>query len=164
MDGHAKNREVLGILPTKEALDACLAALMEEGFDHSDISLLSSHESLDIAKEDAFSGGEGTAIRALDMPMTYAFPLATAGLIAIVGGPLTAILGGIMAAGMAGMATKDYIEALTSHPKPGEFARALEAGELVVWIYVDNTEEEEKALRILGDSGARNIHAAARKD
>ena len=164
MTDQKKRHEIVGLLASKDRLDACMKALLDAGFDHSDISLLSSHETPDVAQGDRVKDMEETATTALDIPMTYAFPLATAGLIAVVGGPITAILGGIIATGMVGMAAKDYIEALVSHPKPGEFARALEAGGVILWVYAENPEQETLAASILEKAGATNIHASLRKD
>jgi len=157
-------REIVGLFSEKAAFDACVKALLDAGFDHSDISLLSSHEALDATYGEKVEGLPETAKTALDVELTYAFPLATAGLVAIVGGPVTALLGGIVAAGVAGMAVKDYIEALVVHPKPGDFARALEAGGVILWVYAASPEREETARKLLEEAGAANIHTAQRKD
>lgn len=164
MTQDTQKREVVGLLAGKADLDACIKALESAGFDHSDISILSSHESPDLAANTPGDTVEDTSVAALDEPLRYAFPLTTAGLIAVVGGPISAVLGGIIAAGVAGMAAKDYIDALISHPKPGEFARALEAGGVILWIYAATGNLEAKAVEILSAHGATNIHTSVRKD
>lgn len=154
--------ELVALFETRAQFDAAVAALRGGGFDRQDLSVLSSHQSLDAADTDAPPGDD--ALTALLGELKYAFPLTTAGLIAIVGGPLTASIAALVAAGLGGLAVKDYLDEITAHPRPEEFARALEAGGIILWVRLreGDAEAEATARRILGAVGGRNIHLVRR--
>ncbi len=154
-------REVVALFSTRAGFDRAVSALLEAGFDRSDLSVLASHASLEASgrvpgkpRDDALTGLVGE--------LKYAFPLTTAGLIAIVGGPIEAAFAALVAAGLGGVAIKDYLDELTSHPKPDEFSRALEAGGVILWVRIGNAEEEVRAGAILEHEGGGNVHLSTR--
>jgi hypothetical protein len=136
-------------------------ALLAAGFDRADLSILASHASLDAANPKGKPRDE--ALTGLVGELKYAFPLTTAGLIAIVGGPIEAALAALVAAGVGGAAIKDYLDELTSHPKPDEFTRALEAGGVILWVHVDTPEQEAQAASLLEREGGDNVHVTVRE-
>ncbi|HEY0835765.1 MAG TPA: hypothetical protein VGE72_17815 [Azospirillum sp.] len=154
--------EVVAVFETRDAFDRAVSDLLAQGFARTDLSVLASHASLDAAdahppapRDDALTGLVGE--------LKYAFPLTTAGLIAIVGGPITAPLAALVAAGIGGAAIKEYLDELTSHPEPDEFANALEAGGVILWVRVDDAAAEAKAAAILERNGGRTVHLAVRE-
>lgn len=154
-------REVVALFDTRAAFDRAVAGLLDAGFARDDISVLASHTTLDAADTAAPPSDE--ALTGLVGELKYAFPLATAGLIAIVGGPLTAVVAAAVAAGVGGLAIKDYLDEVTSHPDTGAFARALEEGGVVLWVRAATGAEEERATAILAATGGRNVHTAERE-
>ncbi|WP_029010795.1 hypothetical protein [Azospirillum halopraeferens] len=154
-------REVVALFERRDAFDRAVEALLADGFAREDLSVLSSHTSLDAA-DPSPPGDE--AMLGLVGEMKYAFPLTTAGLIALVGGPITAPLAALVAAGIGGVAIKDYLDKLTSHPEPDEFARALEAGGVILWVRVADLDAERRAGAILERADGRNVHLAEREE
>jgi hypothetical protein len=152
--------EVVAVFETRDAFDRAVAGLLAEGFARDDISVLASHTSLDAARP---ATPRDEALTGLVGELKYAFPLTTAGLIAIVGGPITAPLAALVAAGIGGAAIKEYLDELTSHPEPDAFANALEAGGVILWVRVADAAAEARAGAILERCGGRNVHLAVRE-
>ncbi len=155
-------REVVALFTTRADFDRAVAALLESGFERSDLSVLASHTSLEAADPKAVKPRD-EALTGLVGELKYAFPLTTAGLIAIVGGPIEAALAALVAAGLGGVAIKDYLDELTSHPKTDEFTRALEAGGVILWVSVGDANSELRASALLEREGGGNVHLATRE-
>lgn len=155
-------REVVALYDSRADFDRAVEALTTAGFVRDDLSVLATHTSLDAADPPAPPRDE--ALLGLVGELKYAFPLTTAGLIAIVGGPIAAPLAALVAAGLGGVAIKDYLDELTSHPEPDEFARALEAGGIILWVRVADTAAEQRAGAILEREGGRNVHLSVREE
>ncbi|WP_298380836.1 hypothetical protein [Azospirillum sp.] len=155
-------REVVALFTNRADFDQAVAALLGDGFDRSDLSILASHTSLEAADPKAAKPRD-EALTGLVGELKYAFPLTTAGLIAIVGGPIEAAVAALVAAGLGGVAIKDYLDELTSHPKPDEFSRALEAGGVILWVAVTDDERELRATALLEREGGQNVHLSARE-
>lgn len=153
-------REVVGLFHTRAAFDRAVAALLDAGFAREDLSVLASHTSLEAAA--APPRPRDDALTALVGELTYAFPLTTAGLLAIVGGPITAPLAALVAAGVGGAAIKDYLDELTSHADTDAFARALDAGGVILWVRATDEAAETSAAAALEDAGGENVHLAIR--
>jgi hypothetical protein len=88
--------------------------------------------------------------------------LVTAGLIALAAGPVGAIIAGIIAAGVGGAALKELMDDLTARPHSAEFARALAAGAILLWVDADTDGREIKAKDVLVACGGANVHTNER--
>nr|WP_295829888.1 hypothetical protein [uncultured Azospirillum sp.] len=157
----AEVREVVALFSTRAGFDRAVEALLAAGYDRADLSVLASHTSLEAA--DPKYRPRDEALTGLVGELKYAFPLTTAGLIAIVGGPIEAALAALVAAGVGGAAIKDYLDELTSHPKPDEFTRALEAGGVILWVRIDTPDQKAQATALLEREGGANVHVSVRE-
>lgn len=155
--------EVVGLFENRHTFDCAVEALLTGGFSRTAISVLASHTSL-AASEPPPTVPQDDALAALVGELSFAFPLETAGLLTVVGGPITGLMAGLMAAGLGSMAIKDYLDELTSHPDTDAFARALEEGGLIVWVQVDDEAGEMRAADILTAEGAVNVHLSRREE
>ncbi len=81
-------REVVGIIARRQDFDTAIAALTAAGFEHADLSVLASHDSIDAAEGPRASWKE--ALTGLLGELRYQDPLMSAGFIAIAAAPLTA--------------------------------------------------------------------------
>ena len=157
----AEIREVVGVVADRDRLEGAIEALVEAGFRHSDLSILSSHDSIEAAEP------PGKSIREILLPfldeMRYEAPLVAAGLIALAGGPAAALIGGLVAAGVGGMAVKEILGSIVTMPHTDNFARALDAGSLILWVAVEDVPEEARARAILTRFGAENVHLRTSK-
>lgn len=160
--GPSEIREVVGLFDSRESFDRAVAALLAGGFAREDLSVLASHTSLEAAEHHP-PRARDDAMTALVGELNYAFPLTTAGLLAFVGGPITAAVAAVVAAGIGGIAIKDYLDELTSHPDTDEFGRALEAGGVILWVRVADEAAETRAAAVLEAEGGANVHLATRE-
>lgn len=153
--------EVVGLFENRHAFDCAVEALLTASFPRTAISVLASHTSLEASAPNP-AAPQDDALTALVGELTYAFPLESAGLLTVVGGPITGTIGALMAAGIGSMALKEYLDEVTSHPDTDAFAKALEEGGLVIWVQVADEAEEAKAGDILTAEGAVNVHLSRR--
>ena len=150
--------ELVGLFDTKDGFDAALRALRDAGFERTDLSVLSSHESIDVAGKDGRSWSD--VLTALVGETKYEVPLVASGAIALFGGAATAAAAIAVGAGVGAVALREFIEEVTSTPHTEDFARAVDAGSVILWVRIDPDHDgaEDKARAILEKNGATNIH------
>lgn len=152
--------EVVARFESSEAFKAALEALLAAGFERSDLSLLDTHESIDAA------GEEGTAwqdtLAGLVGEVNYVGPLTAAGLIAIAAGPVGAMIAATVAAGITGLALREVLEQAQATPHTEAFARALQHGALLLWVYAPDEARQTRAKAILSTNGGKDVHIHSR--
>ncbi|MCK5296972.1 MAG: hypothetical protein KAJ75_08790 [Alphaproteobacteria bacterium] len=148
-------REAVGVFSDKQKLENAIKALQEAGFEHSDLSILSSHETIDSLNPESETQN---FLMSLFARTKYEMPLVASGLIAMTAGPTGAVIAALVAAGVGGIAVKRILDEITSTPDSDDFVRALEAGSLILWIAVKDLLKEGKAKKLLEKHGATNIH------
>ncbi|EME71731.1 hypothetical protein H261_02326 [Paramagnetospirillum caucaseum] len=153
-------REVVGTFADRAHFEAAVSALLAEGFGRDKLSVLTSHDSLDAAE-----GPEGAKARkwrdglvAMMGELKYEGPLVAAGLIALAAGPVGAVIAGLVAAGVGGVAIKEVLDEVAAIPDSDGFVRALAAGSVILWVSTDTPEEETRVRALLADAGGANIH------
>ncbi|CAA7627525.1 hypothetical protein [Magnetospirillum sp. SS-4] len=149
-------REVVGTFADRGHFEAAVSALMQSGFDRSRLSVLSSHDSLDVAGDKAEKWRD--ALVATVGEMKYEGPLVAAGLIALAAGPVGAVIAGLVAAGVGGVALKGVLDEVAAIPDSDDFVRALAAGSVILWVSVETASEEERIKTLLESNGGTNIH------
>ena len=78
----------------------------------------------------------------------YIGPLTVAGIIVLSGGPVAAGIAALVGAGLGGAALKEILDRYTtSHTE--EFAAALTAGAVLLWVRCTSGEQERRALALL---------------
>ena len=152
----AEAREVVGLFAERASFEAAIRALSEAGFERSDLSLLSSHESLEAAGEPGKPWQD--VLRALVGELKFEAPLVASGAIFLAGGPVAATVAALIGAATGVIAAKEVIEGVTSTPHTEDFARSLAAGSVILWVRVDSPKREEDATKVLIESGAGNVH------
>ena len=158
----AATREVVGTFADREHFQAAIAALLKAGFARTDLSVLSSHESIDTATA---QGGKSwmDALVALVGETKYEGPLVAAGLIALAAGPVGAAIAGLVAAGVGGVAVKELLDEVSALPDSEHVAKELAGGGVVLWVSISDAAAEERAKVILQGAGAQNLHVFERK-
>jgi len=154
-------REAVALFSSREALQSAIDALIGAGFKRSDLSILSSHESIEASEKP--ENRLGDLRNALGSDLRYLGPLAAAGFIMLAAGPMAAVLAAVIAAGIGGMAVKELLDETTSAPHTEDFARALEAGAVIIWVRPANEEGESRAISILEEQGGSNVHMNERR-
>ncbi|CAA7616352.1 hypothetical protein [Magnetospirillum sp. UT-4] len=156
-----ETREVVATFADREHFQQAVDQLLKAGFTRSDLSVLSSHDSLDAAGREGRSWKD--SLVALVGEVKYEGPLVAAGLIALAAGPVGAALAGLVAAGVGGVAIKELLDELAAIPDSESFARALAAGSVILWVLAEDQLKEDKARAVLEAAGGANIHVFERK-
>ena len=138
--------------------------LFAVGFEPSDISVLAAHASLEAAG--ALAGYKKEVHpwlpAGLADEMKYLGPLTIAGIIVLSGGPIAAGLAALVGAGLGGAALKEILDRYTAGQHSEDFAAALQAGAVLLWVRCEDAERELSATRILDEAGGRNVHIHGR--
>lgn len=158
----APTREVVGTFADREHFQSAVDSLFKAGFARTDLSVLSSHESIDTATAQPGKSWKD-ALVALVGETKYEGPLVAAGLIALAAGPVGAVIAGLVAAGVGGVAAKELLDEVAALPDSEQFAKALAAGSVVLWVSVGDGAAEARAKAILHEAGAQNLHVFERK-
>lgn len=155
-DTTSRPREVAGLFAARDTFQSAIDDLLGAGFARTDLSVLSSHESIDAA------GAPGTpwreALTALVGEIKYEVPLVASGAVALIGGPVATLLAGVVGAATAGVAAKELLDQVTATPHTDDFARALAAGGVILWVRVAGDDAERRASAILKAAGGGNVH------
>jgi len=150
-------REVVGVFKTRSAFEAAVEDLTRAGFESGDLSVLTSHESLAAAGEEGETWRD--ALTNVVGDIRYEGPLVASGLIVLAGGPMAAALAGVVGAAVGGLALKELFEEVSAKPHTDDFARAVEAGAIVLWVRAGDDARETAASDVLIAAGAENVHA-----
>lgn len=161
MNATPPTREAVGLIANRELFEKTTEALLAAGFQRSHMSVLSSRESLDAAGEPGQPWRD--VLVALLGEIKYEWPLVASGALVLAGGPVAATMGAIIGAATAGVVTKEVLDEVTSAPHTEDFAHALEAGGVILWIHTEGREREALALAILNENDAGNVHIHERK-
>ncbi len=148
--------EAVGLFADRGSFETAIRALIDAGFDRTDLSVLSSHESIDAAGQPGQPWQD--IVTALAGEFKFEAPLVASGAIFLVGGPVAATVAGLIAAAGVGIAAKEVIEGVTSSPHTEDFARSLDAGSVILWVRADDSAKQQRALTILTESGGQNVH------
>lgn len=160
--GQAAAPEVVGRFADRPSFRSAVEDLRAAGFEHSDLSVLDSRESLAASE----SAGEAwrEAMAGLIGEVKYIGPLTAAGLIMVTSGPVGVAVTGLMAAGITGYALRELLEDIKATPHTEEFARALEQGAVLLWVRADTEERQRVARDVLTRHGAKDVHLHRRED
>ncbi|MGB0749491.1 MAG: hypothetical protein ACPGO3_12175 [Magnetospiraceae bacterium] len=148
--------EIVGLVDTRERFDDAVKALTAAGFQRTDLSVLTSRDSIDVAGKPGNSWRD--AMTAVVGDIKYEGPLVASGAVFLIGGPFAAAVAAVVGAAVGGMAIGEVLEEVTSAPDTAEFARAVEAGSIILWVRTPDPEAQERAIAALTTSGATNIH------
>ena len=151
-------REAVASFADREHFRRAVSDLLANGFDQTDLSVLASHQPLTAADEDP---GALTAA-GLSEEIKYIGPLTVAGIILLSGGPIAVTMAALIGAGLGGAALKEIFDDYTAPPHRNEFAAALEAGAVLLWVRCADPDLETRALRILEEAGGRHVHIHGR--
>jgi len=152
--------EVVGVLSSRDDFEAAVKALLDAGIEQSDLSVLSSHESLAVAGKPAKPWKE--ALTALVGEIKYEGPMVASGAILLAGGATAAMIAGIIGAAVGGVALKEVLEEVAAQPHTEAFARSLDAGSVIIWVRIDDDAAEARAISILQHCNAANVHVRGR--
>ncbi len=156
MNTESINREVVGVFSSLASLESAIAALIADGGPQSALSLLSSHDSLAVAGKPAPAWRD--ALTALVGEIKYEGPLVASGLILLAGGATAGLIAGVIGAAVGGVALKEVLDEAVASPHTDDFARAVAAGSIILWVSLDAEHGADEAIATLERFGATNVH------
>lgn len=156
MNPNSPVNEVVGILESRESFEEAVCALRKIGFARTDLSVLSSHESIEAAGKPAKPLKD--VMTALVGEIRFEGSMVASGGIFLAGGPIGEIIGAVVGATVGGVALKEVLDEVTATPHTEDFARAADAGSIILWVRALDKGKQEKAQRMLTDLGAGNVH------
>jgi hypothetical protein len=164
----AKNRSVLGIYGSRNAVESAVVSLKEAGFPNSDVSLLLPENlgSRDIASTKATKAPEGATAGATSGAViggTLGW-LVGIGALAIPGlgpfiaaGPIMATLAGLGVGGAVGGFTGTLIGLGIPEYEAKRYEGRLQKGGILLSVHCDSSEEIDRAKVILQRTGAEDV-------
>jgi hypothetical protein len=158
-------REAVASFATREQFRDAVKQLLAAGFAPADLSVLASHDLLEVAGNVAgYPGAPGEYLFAgLTDEVNFLGPLTVAGIVLLSGGPIAAALAALVGAGLGGAAIKELLDRYTANRHSAAFAAALGAGAVLLWVRVADPALEAVATRILTEAGGRTTHIHTRK-
>jgi hypothetical protein len=158
-------REAVASFTTRDQFRDAVGKLLAAGFAPADLSVLASHDSLEVAGNVAgYPGAPGQFLLAgLTDEVVFIAPLTIAGFALVSGGPVAAAIAAITTAGLSGVAFKELLDRYSANRHSAAFATALEAGAVLLWARCVDPALEAVAARILAGTSGRNVHIHARK-
>jgi len=149
-------REAVGLFADRSGFEDAVQHLRQAGFAAIDLSVLDSHESLEAAAEPGQPWRD--ALTALVGEIKYEGPLVASGFILLAGGPTAALIASLIGAATAGIAAKEVLDEVSATPHTENFANALVAGGVILWVVCHDAQAEAKAEAVLKQFGAGNVH------
>jgi len=170
-------REAVGVFHSADDLQAAIDELLTSGFDRADLSLLAGQEAVDrklgppyrkVAElEDdrrvpraAYVSVEslGDAKGGLIGGLGYVGAVTAAGAIVASGGTIAGAILGAAVAGWAGGMVGSALARWVGHRQAVRLQEQLDHGGLLLWVQVRDAEHEARAVRILNDHAAADVH------
>jgi hypothetical protein len=157
-------RELVAQFKDAESFAAAVEALLAAGFDRTDLSMLGTHDSLEVAGELAgYHRDPGGSMRAGYAGQTSLLgSIALAGVLLATAGPIGAAAAAIAAAAAGVLALRPFLGQLTESAHAEGFARAIENGHVLLWVRTRNAGEVERAGAVLTGAGGINLTRLAR--
>lgn len=157
-------REAVASFADEEHFRRAVNDLINAGFEPTDLSVLAAHELLDIAGGIAGYPKEkhSWVPAALADEMKWLGPLTVAGIILLSGGPVAAGLAALVGAGLGGAALKEILDRYAAPRHSEDFAAALHAGAVLLWVRCGDAGRERTATHILEAAGGRYVHIHGR--
>jgi len=154
-------REIVGLFNDRDGFEAAVHHLLKSGFVAEDLSVLDSHESIEAA------GKPGTpwkdVLTALVGEIKYEGPLVASGAILLAGGPTAAFIASVIGAATAGAVAKEVLDEVTAMPHTENFANALAAGGVILWVACESSDLESIAEKTLRQFDGLNVHLYERR-
>lgn len=159
-------REAVASFAGRDQFRTAVGRLLAAGFKPADLSVLATHDSLEVAGDvPGYRGGPSSTLTAgLTDEVNFLGPLTVAGIVLLSGGPIAAGIAALVGAGLGGAAIKELLDYYSANQHSAEFAAALKAGAVLLWARVDDPELEATAVRLLEEAGGRHVHIHGRSE
>jgi hypothetical protein len=157
-------RELVAQFKDTDGFEQAVEALLAAGFERTDLSMLGTHDSLEVAGELAgYRRDPAGSMRAgLAGGSGLIGSIALAGVLLLAAGPI-GVAGAAVAAAAAGvLALRPFLGQLAESEHAEGFAQAIEDGHILLWVRTRNAEEVGRADAALTAAGGINLTRLAK--
>lgn len=177
-DTNETRTEVVGVFETADSLQQAIDALLKNGFDRAELSLLAGDRTVEeklghayrkaedleddpAAPREAYISTEarGDAEGGLIGGLVYVGAVAAAGGMVATGGSLAAVIGAAALAGGAGSLIGSVLAKLVGDHHAHYLQEQLDHGGMLLCVRTPSTDDEKRALDILSKYSAHDVHA-----
>lgn len=157
-------RELVAQFADIETFRAAVEALLQAGFERTDLSMLGTHDSLEVAGDLAgYRRDPAASIRAgLADESGLIGSIALAGVLLLAAGPVGVAGAAIAAAAAGALALRPFFGQLAESVHAEGLARAIEDGHILLWVRTADVAAVERAASLLEAGGGRNLARLAR--
>jgi hypothetical protein len=141
-------REIVAQYTTRRDFDRAVAALLAAGFERTDLSVLATHDGLDVTEQE-----HGALGAALDSQLTWLGPIAIAGTLIAAAGPVGAALAVAAAAGAGAIALRPLLYEVVENVHAESFAGAVTEGRILLWVRTAHADVVARAEKLLVETG-----------
>lgn len=169
------NREIVGTLPSAEALENAVSEITSAGWDRSELSILAQHSLIGDeplagdtrALADDPQADQQAMVSDVDVRQGRTLAAGTAGVVAafvasgatiLTGGTALAAIVGAAVAGGGAAAVVEGAASLAGQKRDDFLREQAEHGGILLWVKLNDPEEASEARVILERHGATNIH------
>lgn len=152
-------RELVAQFKDTDSFERAIEALLAGGFERTDLSMLGTHDSLEVAGELAgYKRDPAGAMRAgLAKDAGLIGSIALAGVLLLAAGPVGAAGAAIAAATAGALALRPFLGQLTEAAHAEGLADAVESGHILLWVRTRNPDEVARAGTLLTEAGGVNL-------
>lgn len=171
-------KEVVGVFDSADALQQAIDALLNNGFDRAELSLLAGEQTVEeklghayrkvedleddpATPREAYISTEarGDAEGGLIGGLVYVGAVAAAGAMVATGGSLAAVIGAAALAGGAGSLIGSVLAKLVGDHHAHYLQEQLDHGGMLLWVRTPSPDDEKRATDILSKYSAHDVHA-----
>jgi hypothetical protein len=157
-------REMVAQFKDPAGFENAVAALLKAGFDRTDLSMLGTHDSLEVAGDIAgYRRDPAGSIKAgLADEAGLVGSIALAGVLLLAAGPAGAAGAAAAAAAAGVLALRPFFAQLPEAAHVEGFARAIEQGRVLLWVRTANARDVERAEAVLSAAGGTDVTRLAK--
>jgi hypothetical protein len=155
----AQTREVVAQFQTMSGLAEAVDTLLARGFERTDLSMLGTHDSLEVAGDLAgYRRDPGASIAAgIANQAEVLGTIALAGALLLAAGPV-GVAGAAIAATAAGaLALRPFFAELVETAHADGLAQAVEQGRILLWVRTADAAAVERATAVLEAAGGADL-------
>jgi hypothetical protein len=151
--------ELVAQYPDRASFERAVTALIAAGFERTDLSVLATHDSLEVAGDIAGykPDPEGSVVAGLAGEMGFLGSIGIAGALLLAAGPVGVAAAAVVAAGAGALALRPFFDELTESAHAAGFTQAIEKGRILLWVRTADAPAVERACALLKETGGANV-------
>jgi|HubBroStandDraft_1064217.scaffolds.fasta_scaffold00015_30 hypothetical protein len=159
-----QTRELVAQFADAAGFEQAVAALLAAGFERTDLSVLATHDSLEVAGD--LAGYRRDPAGSVEAGLAGEAPLigsiALAGVLLLAAGPVGVAGAAVVATAAGVLALRPFFAELVEGKHAEGFARAIEAHRILLWVRTGTGAEVERAAALLEGAGGSGVTRLAR--